>query len=744
MGSPDNSPPARPASVPADARWDPTDPGFEWVVGPVDAEGRRHGKYRSWNRAGVMHGECDYDHGKVHGKNINFHPDGAVASEADWVNGLIMDSAFFRSDAPSPEPFAQAAPNVWSARYYTRDGRTNYTIRYFLRDGTECGPDGNALPPRPSNVSADARWFPDMDRWVNGEIARGSNLQVGPWKWWAKDGTLRHEELRGSDGEATMVADHAADGALRTKTTRDDSGEQRDSYFDDGALSIRRRDDAQDREIYYGSWYRDGSLEEEKQRTYDGDALASVTERGRGGALVFEARREGPAMACVLYGDDGKTIAATGMIGDDKLDGTWRVFDAAGALRREVDTTPLGIAQEVTGAGLHWRLGEALYRVDEAGLALPDELAGVDAERWDETAGCYNDEVDQFPRFLRALASPDPLVRRYALGSIDNEIEHQGSTYPATARAIPYLARLLAHPNADRSRLLAVIQTAGTNAAPYVDQVQELDPGDDDRIGIEGTVMAVRAAWPQIFAQFAAASSEDRRRILVIAQFAPEARASVLQVARDDGDAAMRACAVDSLTSQDGYALAEVTPCLTDRDGLVRAAAAIAIACTKGPDSPREVVTALDEALRNWRDLKPRFAELPYTDGHILAYVSLGLGSIRTPDARSLVQALCASIDEVDGVSAVTYGQGLLALAFGTGDRPFAKRFVEVLATLATSKQFWVFNVNAHEVLAKWNLPRDQAELAALVEELKAAGDAETLMHDKMQAGDEEEQDDEE
>ena len=172
--------------MPIEARWDPKDAGFEWVLGGIDADGKRHGTYRSWTRDGVLHGECSYDHGKVHGTNRNFHPDGTIASEATWVSGVIMDSAFFRSDAPSPEPFAQAAPNVWSVRYYTRDGKTNFTIRYFLRDGTECGPDGKPLPPRPAGVSPDARWFPDMDRWVDGEIARGASVEVGHWRWGAR------------------------------------------------------------------------------------------------------------------------------------------------------------------------------------------------------------------------------------------------------------------------------------------------------------------------------------------------------------------------------------------------------------------------------------------------------------------------------------------------------------------------------------------------------------------------------
>jgi antitoxin component YwqK of YwqJK toxin-antitoxin module len=732
MGNPENSPPARPRTVPDEARWDPKDPGFEWVLGPLDDAGRRHGAYRSWTRDGLLHGENNYVHGKVHGKNINFHPDGTIASEADWVMGLILDSVFYRSQNPTTEPFAQAGANVWSVRYYTKDGKTNYTIRYFMRDGTECGPDGNALPPRPASVSADARWFPDMDRWVDGAIERGTNNQVGRWRWWSKDGVLRHEEVRDGAGQPTLVAQFEADGTIKKKIARSAEGEERDYYFDGGKLSTRYREDAKGRQTYKGSWFRDGELDEESTRSFDGDALTSVTEKSRGGLLRFEARREGPALACVLYHGDGKTIAATGLIESDKLAGNWRIFDELGELRREVETSALGIEQRPTAHGLEWELGHALYMIDEPSFATPEQLTGVDDVPWADTSGCFDDYVDDFPRLLRGLASPDPLVRRYCIGAIDHEIEHQGSTYPATARAIPWLAKLLSHRDVDRPRLLATIQHAGENTAPYVEEVRELAADNPDRFAIEGTHAAVGAAWLHVFACFASATPAERRTILVLAKFAPEARHDVLEVARSDADAGLRACAIDTLTALAGYDLTDVMPCLNDKDPLVRAATAIAVALSKGPDAPREVVAALREAVHAYKEIAARWLELPYTDGHVLAYLALATGSVRSADARSLVQALCERIEEVDGRSAVTYGQGLLALAFGEGDRPFAKRFVEIVETLATSKQFWAFNVNAHEVLDKWNLPRSQDQLVALVAELKTQADPEAWMHAKM------------
>jgi antitoxin component YwqK of YwqJK toxin-antitoxin module len=705
------------------------------VLGGLDEEGRRHGRYRSWTRDGRLHGESNYVHGKVHGKNINFHPDGTIASEADWVMGIILDSVFYRSDAPSPEPFAQAAPNVWSVRYYTRDGKTNYTIRYFLRDGTECGPDGNPLPPRPPGVSPDARWFPDMDRWVDGAIERGTNKQVGRWRWWSRDGVLRHEELRDASGQPTVIVQYDADGTLKKKTTRGPQGEERDYYFAEGKLSTRYREDTKGRQIYKATWNRGGALEEESARTFDDDTLASVTERGSGGLLRFEARREGRGLACVLYHADGKTFAATGMIEEERLAGSWRIFDDTGALRREVDLKSLSLEQQATAQGLEHQLGRALFELDAPAQPPLEMLAGVEAQPWADTAGCCDEHVEDFPRLLRGLVASDPLVRRFCLSAISQEIEYQGSTSPATALAMPWLARLLSHADVDRTSLLAAILCAGENTAPYVAEVQDLDADDPERIAIEGTCRALGAAWPDIFAIFSSATADERRMIFALAKLVPEAKSDLIEVARHDPDPATRACALESLASSSGCPLADVMPGLSDRDALVRATTAIAIARAHGPEAPREVVAGLREAVYGFREIAARWSALPFADGHVLAAVALAAGAVRSPDARSLAQALCERLGEVDDRSAVLYGQGLLALALGRGERPFAKRFVEVLDTLAHAPSFWVREAEAQEVLARWQLPRSPDELAALLAQLAEQRDPEAWLYARIHAG---------
>ena len=694
MARPDNSVPPRPGNVPADARWDPgRTPGFEWKQGVLDDEGKKHGVHRCWTRDGVLHAETSYAHGEMHGPHRTFHPDGTLALDASYARGVRMDCQYHRSEQESPEPFVEAAPNVWSVRHCTRDGKTSYTIRYYLKDGVECGPDGKPLPARPPQVPRDARWFPELERWADGDIDRATNAQVGRWRWWSPDGVLRHEEVRDARGEPATIIDYTPAGALQCRTVRDGAGETRDHYFLDGKLAARRRDDASGRAIYKASWHRDGALNEEIERAFDGDRLARVTERGRAGALVFEARAEGTAMACMLYRDGGGVLAS-GVIADGKLAGTWRIFDDTGRVRREVDASALALEHAVTGDGLAWRLGEALFRSDDGALAPAPELAGCDREPWDPAV--------PWPRLLHAAVSPDPLVQGYALAVIDQQLD---SGAPALlGRAVPYLARLLGHAGADREHLLATIESCSAHPP------------------------ALAAAWPHLFAAFAQGSLDERLQILALARLAPEARPGLVELARRDADPAMRACAIDALTAQAGYPLGDVLPALGDRDPAVRVAAAVAIGCTKGGESPREVVTVLADTLRGWRDVAARFAALPHLEGHVLGWVALALGSIRSVDARSLAQLLCASFDEVDPASAVTYARGLLALAFGRGERPFAKRFVDILDTLARSKQLWLEHDAAVAVLEHWNLPRDPRVLAGLVAKLRSVPDPEAMM----------------
>jgi hypothetical protein len=117
----------------------------------------------------------------------------------------------YRSEHASTERFAFGA-NIWSARFLSRNGITNYTMRFADRDGNELSEDGRPVPPRPANVSADARFV--FSRWTQGEIERGTNKPRGSWKEWTEQGVLNIEKEIDQTGTVVVDAQYYADGVL--------------------------------------------------------------------------------------------------------------------------------------------------------------------------------------------------------------------------------------------------------------------------------------------------------------------------------------------------------------------------------------------------------------------------------------------------------------------------------------------------------------------------------------------------
>ena len=135
--------PSRPSGVPSAARYEPN---FRWVEGGFDEAGEKHGPYKSWADAGYLHNECTYLHGKVHGPNRVYQPDGSRASVGEWKDGVCYESTYFRPNGTSPEPFpTDVGENVVAVRFCTRDGRANYTTRYFDADEREVCDEGSAV-----------------------------------------------------------------------------------------------------------------------------------------------------------------------------------------------------------------------------------------------------------------------------------------------------------------------------------------------------------------------------------------------------------------------------------------------------------------------------------------------------------------------------------------------------------------------------------------------------------------------
>ena len=75
-----------------------------------------------------------------------------------------------------------------------------------------------------------------------------------------------------------------------------------------------------------------------------------------------------------------------------------------------------------------------------------DPLDGLDAIGWASMAHAYGPAAD-VPGQIRGLASADPRTREESLYCLFGTIFHQGGRFEASAFAVPFLLRLLAHPD---------------------------------------------------------------------------------------------------------------------------------------------------------------------------------------------------------------------------------------------------------------------------------------------------------
>ncbi|MFE2075252.1 hypothetical protein [Streptomyces misionensis] len=137
--------------------------------------------------------------------------------------------------------------------------------------------------------------------------------------------------------------------------------------------------------------------------------------------------------------------------------------------------------------------------------------SGLDAVDWSALTHAYG-PADDLPGLLSDLCSADERQRHKALHELYGNIFHQGSRYPATAAAVPFLARMAADPALpDRSALLELLAALaiGYDEAHLPGGVAVADWRADVEEARAQDPAAVRAeydAWVE-----AAADDKDRR-----------------------------------------------------------------------------------------------------------------------------------------------------------------------------------------------------------------------------------------
>ena len=198
----------RPAGVPGNAVWKPSD--GEWVVVPVDEQGRDHGTARYWRADGTLACRREYRHGQPHGPYERYHESGEASRAGTHVDGAPhgVDTCY-RSTAPTTErAFDTNLPAAIVRCEIDMVHGLGTSTRLYDRDGNEVSLNGEPVPPRPDGVPPEAFYSPREGWWFAGQwdAEIGPGARVGLCRFWHPDGDLVRLEYHRA-GRHPAVAD---------------------------------------------------------------------------------------------------------------------------------------------------------------------------------------------------------------------------------------------------------------------------------------------------------------------------------------------------------------------------------------------------------------------------------------------------------------------------------------------------------------------------------------------------------
>ena len=102
-----------------------------------------------------------------------------------------------------------------------------------------------------------------------------------------------------------------------------------------------------------------------------------------------------------------------------------------------------------------------------------DNLDDID---WGSLSHAHGEAAD-VPGLLRSLASTDPKVRQEPIYELFGNIWHQGTVYPATAAAVPFLYELLTAPDVEDKPSIAHLLACIADGSGYLEVHAEIEIG---------------------------------------------------------------------------------------------------------------------------------------------------------------------------------------------------------------------------------------------------------------------------
>ncbi|WP_243775720.1 HEAT repeat domain-containing protein [Actinomadura nitritigenes] len=368
---------------------------------------------------------------------------------------------------------------------------------------------------------------------------------------------------------------------------------------------------------------------------------------------------------------------------------------------------------------------------------MDEPLAGLDDIDWSGLRHAYG-SADDVPGLLRTLRTPDQEERQEALHTLYASIYHQGSRYPASGPAVPFLLALAADPatpDRDDPLCLAAGMAIGSDEAHLpcgvdiagwrreVARLRASDPAEEEH-RLDAWVAeaelaaydAVRARLPLVRDLLADEDVPVRAAAAYTLGWFPEEAAASLSalraLLRTEQDPAVAANALISTGLLDGRDLIpRLREHLDGAEPLTRWAAAIALLRLDVTDPP--VIAELAAASAD-----PPGATVAFMNGDLRLYSAAAIAGMADPPDEA-VGAVLDGLARTSDDASFPMAAVALRLAFRAPSAPLPpyadltavqRRTVQVIAELPESSWRWG---NLMEILQEWDLPTDRDECRA-------------------------------
>jgi tetratricopeptide (TPR) repeat protein len=356
-------------------------------------------------------------------------------------------------------------------------------------------------------------------------------------------------------------------------------------------------------------------------------------------------------------------------------------------------------------------------------------LEGLDAIDWTSSKTAYGPATD-VPHMLRALDAASADVRAEAFHDAYGNIFHQGTRYPATALAVPFVIELAAQPTPkDLPELLSLIShlVAGyfgpthgprnATGAIWGEQVQPMADYGETRELLAAIETAAEPAVPLCAKLIAHPNPQVRQaaaRVLAgLRQFAD--RYEVVPRIEDrfahDDDASVRAMLAFALTHL--TADPRVVQLTSDAEPVVQ------VVATMGATRRGIATDAMANALVTWLsddELAEDYNDLHFHSDGLASDIAALLPSLGQDRLAPALPMLFEKLARSRDFGAVALLRAALVGTFGDAPGPDDASTLtalqrELLVSLANNQGFWMLG-NALNVLNDHHLPSERSEMA--------------------------------